>query len=214
MCSARESINSMNPGRSLDSRLCSPGGMKAGLRLNCNGQQRLSPASETVLWTSARWGISSSTCIETPFKFAGSEREFASCLRSVRFWTTFLPNSYPAAGVSAVFVTRKQASTTHMRTPLSATTAPAVIAGYAYHIPLTYKTFVTCGVEWLRLSGYALLFDRQGNAGPSVRSCSLSLLQSNLAILASCNKRVTSSCMTQSVSLRCSSHSAKTCTSG
>lgn len=46
VCFSRESINSLNTSRSLDSRLCSPGGMKAGLRLNCNGQQRLSPASE------------------------------------------------------------------------------------------------------------------------------------------------------------------------
>lgn len=46
VCFSRESIDSLNTSRSLDSRLCSPGGMKAGLRLNCNGQQRLSPASE------------------------------------------------------------------------------------------------------------------------------------------------------------------------
>lgn len=150
VCFSRESINSLNTSRSLDSRLCSPGGMKAGLRLNCSGQQRLSPASElfrepqhvgefpqayaskrslNVQVASGNLGVVYSLC--------NSER------RSVR--TIALLHACLSCSLRA----NKPAQPARVP-PLSVTAAPAVIAGYVYHIPLTHKTFkpfVTWGVE-------------------------------------------------------------------
>lgn len=213
VCFSRESINSLNTSRSLDSRLCSPGGMKAGLRLNCSGQRRLSPASALFrepqhvgefpqAYASKRslnvQVAGGNLCVV--YSLCNSERRYVRTIALLH------------ACLSCSLRANKPAQPTRVPPP-----APAVIAGYVYHIPLTYKTYkplVTWGVEWLRPSGYALLFDRQGNAGPSVGSSSLLFFFFFIAFLACCNNRVTSSCMTRGVSLRCSSNCAKTCTSG